>query len=171
MDGLETILGRRSCRSYTDTPVPDDVIETLLRAGMYAPSANNSQPWEFLVVREKEMREAASVFGPYWGPLKDAPLGIFVLANMNVYGEAVSPMFVQDCAAATENILLAVRALGLGGVWLGLYPREERIEPVRKLFGIPENVVPVALISIGYPSEEAAPHTEFYADKVHYDKY
>lgn len=169
MDGLETILTRRSIRTYEKTPVPEDVINTLLRAGMYAPSAMNRRPWEFIVIRDIEVKAAVSKMGPYWGMLKDAPLGIMVLADTSVCG--TSMMYVQDCAAVTENILLAANALGLGGVWLGLYSNNERMREVRNFFKLPENIIPISMISIGYPAEKKHPHSSFHAEKIHYDKY
>jgi nitroreductase len=169
LDGLEVILTRRSIRRYETKPVPEDVINTLLRAGMCAPSAMNRQPWELIVIRDAEIKKAASGIGPYWGMLKDAPLGILVLADASVCG--TSKMYVQDCSAVTENILLAAHAMGLGGVWLGLYSNEERMREVRELFILPENIVPISMISIGYPAETKNPHTSFHAEKIHYDKY
>lgn len=171
MDALKTILERRSVRDYTDKQVPDEVIENLLRAGMYAPSAMNSQPWEFIVIRAPEKMKAASRLGTYWKMLKDAPVGILVMANLKGYKASAKEFFMQDCSAAAENILLAAEAQGLGGVWLGLYPKEAMMQGLRELFGIPENVIPFALLSIGYPAKKPKPHNEFRADKVHYDKY
>ena len=170
-EALKPILERRSCRSYTDQPVSDETLQTLLRAGMVAPSAKNSQPWEFLVLRDEKLKAAVSAVGTHWGMLKDAPLGILVLANLKDYKATHTDFFVQDCSAATQNILLAAQAVGLGGVWLGLYPNEERILELRKLCGIPEDIIPVTLVSIGYPTQRPHPHTTFHEAKVHYDRY
>jgi nitroreductase len=171
MDALKTILERRSVREYTDKQVPDEVIKNLLRAGMCAPSARSAQPWEFLVIRDAEKRRAASKLGTYWKMLKDAPLGILVMAGLEGYRGTKKDFFMQDCSAAAENILLAAEAQGLGGVWLGLYPYEDRMKGLREIFGIPEDILPFIMLSIGYPAKKAEPHTGFYADKVHYDKY
>lgn len=171
MDGLDNIFARRSIRTYTEREVPDDVIEKLLRAGMSAPSAHNSQPWEFLVMRDPEKKRAASALGKYWGMLKTAPLGILVMANLKGYKASKQEFFMQDCSAATENILLAAQALGLGGVWLGLYPREELMRGLRDIYGIPEDIIPFSLVSIGYPAETKRPHDEYKAKSVHYDMY
>lgn len=169
MEGLETILTRRSCRVYDGRPVSDELINTILRAGMYAPSARNRKPWEFLVVKDSNIKKAASETGPYWGMLDEAAFGILVMANLDLC--TGSEMYVQDCSAATENMLLAANAMGLGGVWLGLYPHEDRVGSVRKIFSLPENIMPISMISIGYPAEKKEPHKGFYEDKVHYDKY
>lgn len=170
-EALRPILERRSCRKYTDQPVSDEMVRTLLRAGMYAPSAHNSQPWEFIVLRDKEIKAAVSDEGKYWTMLKDAPLGILVLANLADYRSSHKDFFVQDCSACTQNILLAAHAMGLGGVWLGLYPRQELVEAVRRICGIPEDIIPVTLISVGYPAETPKPHGFFKEEKVHYDRY
>jgi nitroreductase len=169
MDGLEAILTRRSCRVYDGRPVPDELIENILRAGMFAPSAMNRKPWEFIVVKDAAIKREASELGPYWGMLDEAAFGILTVANLEFCKG--SQMYVQDCSAATENMLLAANALGLGGVWLGLYPNEDRIEGIRELFGLPDNIVPISMISVGYPAEDKKPHSSFRADRVHYDKY
>ena len=170
-EALRPILERRSCRDYTDEPVSETALRALLQAGMNAPSARNSQPWEFLVLRDAGIKAAVSAAGPYWGMLKDAPLGILVLANLDGYKASKTDFFVQDCSAATENILLAAHAMGLGGVWLGLYPNEQRVDAVRRICGIPKEIIPVVLVSIGHPAKMPQPHTEFKEDKVHYDRY
>jgi nitroreductase len=171
MDGFDNILARRSIRVYTQEQVPDDVTEKLLRAGMAAPSAQNSQPWEFLVMREPEKKSAVSALGRYWGMLKSAPLGILVMANLSGYRASKHEFFIQDCSAATQNILLAAHALGLGGVWLGLYPKEELMRDVRDIYGIPEDIIPFSIVSLGYPAETKPPHDHYNEDKVHRDVY
>lgn len=171
MDGLKAILERRSIRAYTEEQVSDEAIKNLLKAGMYAPSAMNSQPWEFLVIRDAEKKKAAAKLGLYWKMLAAAPLGILVMANLKGYKASSSDYFIQDCSAATENILLAAHAQGLGGVWLGLYPKQDRMQGLREIFGIPEDIIPFSLISIGHPAETKRPHASYREDKVHLDKY
>ncbi len=171
MDALKTILERRSVREFTGRQVPDEAIENMLKAGLYAPSARNSQPWEFLVIRDGEKKKAAAKLGQYWGPLERAPMGILVMANLEGYKASAKEFFMQDCSAAAENILLAAEAQGLGGVWLGLYPKQDRIEQLRNLFGIPESVIPFVLLPIGWPAAKPEPHTGLDSAKVHYDKY
>lgn len=170
-ESLRPIFERRSCRGYTDQPVSDDTLELLLRAGMAAPSAMNSQPWEFIVLRDECVKAAVAAVGSHWGMLKNAPLGILVLANLEGYRATHTEFFVQDCSACTQNILLAAQALGLGGVWLGLYPNEQRIEEVRRVCGIPKTVIPVTLVSIGYPDNRPAPRGLYIEQKVHTDTY
>ncbi len=170
-EALRPIFERRSCRSYIDQPVSDETVELLLRAGMAAPSAMNSQPWEFIVLRDERVKAAVAAVGTHWGMLKNAPLGILVLANLEGYRASRTEFFVQDCSACTQNILLAAQTMGLGGVWLGLYPNEQRIEEVRRVCGIPKAVIPVTLVSIGYPDNRPAPRGLFIAEKVHADTY
>jgi Nitroreductase len=170
-EALKPILERRSCRSYTDQPVSDEALYKLLRAGMAAPSAMNSQPWEFIVLRDDGIKAAVSRVGPHWGMLKTAPLGILVLANLEGYRATRKEFFVQDCSASTQNILLAAHAMGLGGVWLGLYPHEDRMEEVRRICGIPQAVIPVTLVSIGYPGQMPLPRDSFFEQKVHTNVY
>ena len=171
METLKAILERRSYRVYQDKPVSEETIETLLRAGMYAPSAMNSQPWEFLVMQEPGKKEAVSDLVSYWSMLRKAPLGILVMANTNGYRASTTEFFVQDCAACAENILLAAQAMGLGGVYLGLYPKQNLMKKIREIYDIPEHILPFAVLSIGYPDKPLQPHTTFHKHKVHRDGY
>ncbi len=171
MEGINIVLERRSCRVYRDRPVEEEVIHNLLRAGMYAPSAMNSQPWEFLVMQDAEKKEAVSELVSYWSPLKKAPLGILVMANTNGYRANPEDFFVQDCASSTTCILLAAQAQGLGGVYMGLYPQKDRISKVRKIYDIPEHIIPFSIVALGYPDKPAHPHSTFHAHKVHRDIY
>lgn len=171
MDYLKPILERRSHRSYDNRPVPQDVIENILKAGMFAPSAMNSQPWEFLIMKDDEKRTRVSELVPYWSMLKNAPLGILVLANTLNYRATTKEFIVQDCAASTQNILLAAEAQGLGGVWLGLYPKADIMKKIRRIYEIPEHIYPFSIASIGYPYKELRPHRTYKEDKVHIDKY
>ncbi len=171
MDHLKPILERRSHRAYSDKPIPEEVITNILKAGMFAPSAMNSQPWEFLIMKDDEKRAKVSEIVPYWSMLKNAPLAILVLANTANYKASTKEFIVQDCAASTQNILLAAQAQGLGGVWLGLYPKEDRMAKISRIYNIPEHVLPFSITSMGYPYRELRPHRTFREDKVHIDKY
>jgi nitroreductase len=164
-------MERRSYRIYQDKPVPEDMIGTLLKAGMVAPSARNSQPWEFLVMQDHDKKAQVSKLVSYWSMLEKAPLGILVMANRNGYRASTKEFFIQDCAASTQNILLAAEAIGLGGVWLGLYPKMDKVEAIREIYRIPEHILPFSLLSIGYPDKKLHPHTTFHAHKVHRDAY
>ncbi len=170
MDQLSCIFNRRSVRKYTDEPVSAEHEKLLLRAGVCAPSAHNSRPWEFIVVRDKEVLSRLSSLRQYWFPLKDAGLGIVVCANLTDYHGSTKEFFVQDCAAATQNILNAAEGLGLGGVWLGCYPTEGAQSVARELH-IPEGVIPFSVLSIGHPAHHARPHEEDEPQRIHYDQY
>ena len=151
MNTLEAILSRRSIRKYTSEPVSDEQIEQLLMAAMHAPSARNEQPWHFLVINNKPLLQAISNVHPYGKMLREAPLAIMVCADENL--EPIQGYWAIDCAAATQNLLLAAHSLGLGTVWLGIYPREERIKDLRELTLLPKHIHPVSLIVIGHPDE------------------
>ncbi|MCD6385443.1 nitroreductase family protein [Candidatus Sumerlaeota bacterium] len=166
---MEAILGRRSIRKYTDKAVPEPVINQLLEAGMSAPSAGNQQPWHFIVINEREILEKVTEFHPYAEMLKEANVAICVCADVNL--EKHKGYWVQDCSAATENILIAATALGLGACWLGIYPREQRVNGLRSLLGIPDNVIPLSLISIGYPAEQKPPANRYNSTRIHYNKW
>lgn len=163
MDALEAILSRRSIRKYTDRPVPEETVKELLKAAMSAPSANNVQPWEFVVITERKLLDAIPEVHPYSKMLKEAPLAIVVCGD----SQKQERYWPQDCAAATQNILVAARALGLGAVWLGVYPRDDRVAGLAKLLGIPGPFVPLCVISIGYPAEEKPPSNRYDEAKIH----
>ena len=163
MDALEAIFTRRSIRKYKDEPVGEEQIKTLLEAGMNAPSANNRQPWHFIVVDERERLNAIMEVHPYSKMLAQAPLAIIVCGDIT----RSERYWQQDCAAATENILLATRALGLGSVWLGVYPKEDRTKGITEIFDLPENVRPLCVIAVGHPAEEAGRVERYHASKVH----
>jgi nitroreductase len=148
---LKMVYTRRSVRSYSRREIEDKEMEKILKAAIQAPSAGNEQPWHFIVVRDKEnLRELAKIH-PYGKMLGHASAAIAVCADLKL-SRYHHPMWIQDCSAATQNILIAARILGIGSVWLGVYPREERMEPLAKFFGLPEDVVVFSLVSLGYPS-------------------
>ncbi len=162
---LNTILSRRSIRKYTAQPVPVEMIEQILRAGMAAPSARNEQPWHFVVVTERDRLANVAAVHPYAQMLREASFAVVVCGDTS--RETVKEYWVQDCSAATQNMLLAAHALGLGGVWLGVYPRPERIEPIKTLFGLPERVMPLCVLSFGYPDEKKPPADRYDSGRVH----
>ncbi len=167
---LETIYRRRSIRKYQPKPVEPEKLVTLLKAGMAAPSARNDQPWEFVVVdREDVMAQfhTRMKFGPY-----NAPAAIVVCQNPRV-GKSPkgNPFWVQDCSAAIENILIAAVGLGLGTVWLGVYPNEETISIVKEIVHLPEHVTPLAVLYVGYPDEQKDAHTKYDEARIHWQTY
>lgn len=169
-DGIESIFQRRSIRSYKDKPVAQETITQLLKAAMAAPTACNSQPWEFVVVTEpallQRLRENHRT-ADY-----NAPVAIVVCSNLTLAKNAASKRFwVQDCSAATENILLAAVSLGLGSVWIGLHPLNSLQKRVTETLNLPEGVTPLAMVYVGYPAEEKPARTQYDPARVHYNQY
>lgn len=167
MDAMDAILTRRSIRKYTEAAVPGDLIEEILEAAMAAPSAGNEQPWHFVVINDRELLDAIPKFHPHSKMLKQAAAAVAVCGDMTL--EKHKGYWVQDCSAATQNLLLAAHALGLGAVWLGVFPREERVAGLKKLLGLPEEVVPLALVSIGYPAEKKGRADRFKEERIRYN--
>jgi nitroreductase len=165
-DKLNIIFARRSIRAYTADPVDEEMIQSLLEAGMAAPSASNRKPWHFVVVTDRGLLKALADAHPFGKMIATAAVGIAVCGD-----PAVSQWWVQDCSAATQNILVAVAGLGLGGVWLGCHGRPEREQAVRKVLGIPEQVGVLSLLSIGHPAEEKQPRTQYDPARVHKDRW
>lgn len=169
MDAIKNLLLRRSIRKYTDQPIPQEIVNSLLEAGMHAPTARNLQPWHFVVVDQRSILDELTVAHPYAKMLKQASLAILVCGDRKI--QEMDGYIIQDCSAATQNIMLAAHAHGLGSVWLGMYPREERMREVGKLLGIPDHILPVSLISIGYPDEHREAPDRFKTDRIHFNKF
>jgi nitroreductase len=169
MEALEAIMGRKSVREFEAKSVPEDALKKILAAAMQAPSARKGLPWHFVVVTDREKLAALREFSPHAAMAADAPLGILVCADTT--NEKSRGYFVQDCAAATENLLLAAHALGLGGVWTGVHPNEARMEGFRKLFGIPAHVAPISFAVIGYPKAKEAAQPRYDEERVHREKW
>lgn len=167
---MEAIFTRRSVRSFSGQTVSEEQVMRLIKAAMAAPSAGNEQPWDFLVVRERRLLEAVTEVHPYANMLKEAPAAIVVCADPR-RGKYPFDYWIQDCAAATQNILLAAAGDGLGTCWLGVYPQPERVEGLRRIFAIPEPVVPFSIVAIGYPALPPKPVDRFDAARIHYEKW
>jgi len=166
---LQPIFARRSVRCYRPGDVPDGVVRDLLEAAMAAPSACAKDPWEFIVVRRQATREAIASALPNGKMLPQAPLGIVVCGDLRRAHSGELSFLLQDCAAAIENLLLAAQALGLGACWLGVHPRAERIDHLRTLFGLPDSIVPVSVIALGWPAESPAPRSRYGDSRVHHE--
>jgi nitroreductase len=164
---LIDILSRRSIRKYTEAPVSDEQIQAALEAAMAAPSARHCDPWHFIVVKSQEGRDTLADALPYGQMLRGAPVGIIVCGDINVAHRSELSYLLQDVSAAIENFLLAVSLQGLGAVWLGIHPNDDRIDAVKKAFNLPENIIPVSAIAIGHPAEHPEARTRFDAAKVH----
>ncbi len=166
---LKEIFNRYSVRAYKNMEVTRDKTESLLKAAMQAPSAANQQSLEYIVVENSDAHFKLSKVSQYAGFIKNAPLLIIVLGNKNKM--LLEDFWIQDASAACENILLEAVHLGLGGVWIGIAPDEEKMQFIRDMYKLPESVLPAAIISIGYPKTEAEVKSKYDPDKVHYDGY
>ncbi len=163
---MNSIFERISIRVFEEREVEEWKIIEILKAAMAAPSAQNQQPWEFYVVTNREKIEALSKCSPYAGCAAGAPV---VLVPCCRVSDLVSPRFqLEDLSAATENMLLEITALGLGGVWLGVAPAEERMSAAREVLGLGEDMYAFAFIPVGYPGEHRSPENRFDSDRIHY---
>lgn len=166
---MSAIFSRRSIRKYEKTPIESEKIEKLLKAAMQAPSAGNQQPWEFIVVENNQMLKNLSLTSPYSKMVAEAPLAIVLIGNQShmKYPEN----WEQDMSAATENLLLQAVELDLGAVWLGVAPLQERIDYIRSIFKLPDNIIPFAVVPVGYPAEEGKSIDRFDKNRIHYESY
>jgi len=167
METLDAIHTRRSIRKFTDEKVSDELIEKILQAGMMAPSANNQQPWHFIVVKDKKLLDKITKIHKYSQMCKTASAAIIVCADTSC-GE-FSDFWIQDCSACTQNILLAIRDLGLGAVWDGLYPEKEYVKNFSEDFNLPKNIVPLSLVPLGYPAQKSGRVDRFKKERIHVD--
>lgn len=168
---MSNILTRTSIRQFTSQPIAADTLELLLRAGMAAPSAMNAQPWDFVVVTEREVLDSLMAVHP-WANLQTATAAIIVCGNMEKAIEGPAREYwVQDCSAVTENILLAAHAYGLGAVWCGVYPDATRVDDVKRVLNLPENIIPLDITTLGYPAENPEPKDKWNPENVHYQKW
>jgi nitroreductase len=167
---IDLIYKRRSIRKYSEREVEQDTIITLLKAAMAAPSAMNSQPWEFVVITDKMILEnlkSKLPFGKY-----NAPVAIVVCGNPDIAHNRAGHLFwVQDCSAAVENLLIAATGLGLGTVWIGVHSVPLLPARVSKVCQLPKHVHPLNVVYVGYPAEEKPPHTKYEERRVHWQRY
>jgi nitroreductase len=167
---ISTIYKRRSIRNYIDKEVENDKIILLLKTAMAAPTAANRQPWEFIVVTDKEkLNELRSTLrqGQY-----NAPSAIVVCGNMELaFSNKDKEIWTQDCSAAIENMILAAVELGLGSVWIGLYPTLSKCKSVCKVLNIPDHVIPMSVVYFGYPAEQKEPRTQYNEKRIYWQEY
>lgn len=168
MEAIQAIMSRRSIRRYTDKKIPDKTIITLLKAAMNAPSAHNRQPWHFIVVDDRDLLKKVPEYHQYSKMLKNASHAIVVLGDTKIQE---TEFWIHDCSAASENILIAANALDLGAVWLGVHPNEALISGTKKLFNVPDNVIPLGIISLGYPEETKPPRENYNPERVHLNEW
>lgn len=172
MDIFTTLHTRRSIRRFTDAPVDSESVNRLLDAAMIAPSAGNARPWQFVVVDDKAVLAEVPGINKYAAMAPEAPLGIVVCGDLD--RERYKGFWVQDCSAAVQNILLAATGLGLGAVWTGIYPEAERVAGFQKLLQLPERIIPLALVVVGHPAQQAerAEHkSRFEPELVHRNRW
>jgi len=167
---MDPVLSRRSIRKYTKKQVAKETITTLLKAAMLAPSADDERPWHFIVVTDDEIKRQISNIHSYANAADNAPVVILVCGDETL--QKIQGFWVQDCSAATENILIEAQTQGLGAVWMGVYPIEGRIEALRQLLGIPGHIIPFSLVALGYPAELKEPGNRFDESRIHlYNKW
>ncbi len=167
---LDVIFKRRSIRVFERSALEKETLVNLLQAAMAAPSASNSRPWEFVLVTDEAILtqlRAKIKYGKF-----NAPAVIVVCANLAIaQNESAYRFWVQDCSAATENVLIAAAGMGLGTCWVGAYPKEEEMHTLREILGIPEHIFPFSMIYVGYPAEEKPARTQYEDSRVHWQKY
>ncbi|MDD4162610.1 MAG: nitroreductase family protein [Methanothrix sp.] len=167
METLQAIKTRRSIRKFLDKPVPSEIVREILEAAMFAPSAGNEQPWQFIVLDDRKFLDEIPRICPTASMCRQSPLAILVCGDSSL--EKYPGFWVEDCSAATENLLLAAHALGLGAVWAGVYPLEDRVEAFRRSLCLPEEVTPFSLVALGYPNEVPAAPRRYSEERVHYN--
>lgn len=166
---MKEIFSRRSIRRFTPEPVTEQEVEKLLRAAMNAPSACNEQPWEFVVIRDSRVMQEIRKLHIYFGPLDTADCAVVVCGDTE---KEIAPGFwVQDCSAAMENLLLETEHLGLGAVWMGVYPLEARVAAVKEILGLPEKVIPLGIAAVGRPAARVEPADRYRPERIHRDQW
>ncbi len=173
MDDLNLIFSRKSIRHYQQgKEIGKDKLKLLVQAGMSAPSAVNICPWEFIAVTDAGLLDSLAEQLPNASMLREAAAAIIVCGDPERDARGIARKFwVQDCSAATENILLAAEAMGLGAVWTGLYPDQERIRKIRPLLSLPERIIPLNVIPQGYPAEKVLPKDKWEESRLHREKW
>jgi len=169
---IDIIFKRTSVRHYSNRKISDEQMETILRAGMAAPSGMNLQPWRFIVIRNRKILDNLGKELPYAKMLYQADGAIVVCGDLdNSKNKDLQKLWIQDCSASSENILLAITSLGLAGLWTAVYPYKDRITIVEKYCKLPENIVPLNVIPIGYPTEEYSSKNKWDPSKIHKEQW
>ncbi|MEI7989690.1 MAG: nitroreductase family protein [Chloroflexota bacterium] len=169
MDVIEAILTRHSIRQYKSRPVSEVLLVDIIKAAMAAPSAGNQQPWHFVIIDDRKILETITKYHPHAQMLLQAPAAIAVCGDLRL--EKHHGYWVQDCSAAAQNLMLAAHAKGLGSVWIGIYPQEERVGRTRDLLRLPKEVIPLAIISLGYPNEVKSEEDRFDQERIHRNRW
>ncbi len=169
MDVMEAIMTRRSIRKFTGETIDKERVTRILKAAMAAPSSKNEQPWVFVVIDDRKLLNEIPKFHPYAEMCRTAPLAILVCADRRRF--LSEEMWVQDCAAATQNMLLAAHGSGLGGVWLGIYPYPQRLEGMRRLLSLPDEIIPFSLVVTGHAAESRPPANRYDPSRIHWNRW
>lgn len=169
MDLIDIILTRRSIRRYSSEKIDAEIVNKIIEAGMYAPSAVNKQPWHYIVFEKRETMQAIVDIHKNASMLLNADKGILICYDeLLQHDQGYGPI---DCSASTENMLLAAHALGIGACWVGIYPRHNRIEALHSIFELPKHVIPFAVVSLGYPAETREVSDRFKPERIHFEKW
>lgn len=169
MDLFSAILNRRSIRKYSDKEIPAGIIDELLKSAMYAPSAMNNQAWQFVVVNQRKKLDEILKVISHAEMLKSAQAAILICGDLNL--EKNIDYIQQNCSAATQNLMLCAHGFGFGSCWIGVYPVKETISGMQKLFNLPEFVIPISLVSLGYPAENPIAEERYKTEKVHFNEW
>lgn len=170
---MANILSRKSVRSYTDEAVSRQQLDTLVRAAMAAPTGKDMRPWKFVVIDDKNVMKQLAAQLPKAKMLTEAQAAILVCGDLSIKDKdgKSSTNWAFDCSAASENLLLQAEAMGLGAVWTGVYPYDERMDAIKKVVELPDSIVPFSLIPIGHPKGDPQPKDKYDKDNIHYNKY
>lgn len=169
-EAIDNIMTRVSVRQFTGEPISQEQIDTLLRAAMAAPSAVNKQPWAFIVITEPEILAQLAQVLPYSRCDNHPACAIIPCGDLSKAMEGdLAPFWINDVSAATENLLLAAHAMGLGAVWTGLHPAMDRVEAVQQLLGLPEHIIPMCVVPVGVPAEQPEIKDKFKPENIHYN--
>ena len=168
---LDLVFGRRSIRVYRGGPVTDEQVDLMLQAAMAAPSAAGCDPWRFVVLRRRDLLERVAAGLPHGRMLGSAAVGFVVCGDLAAAHDRQLSYLLQDCSAAIQNLLLAAHSLGLGACWLGVHPRQDRMQHVTDVLHLPPGVIPIAAVSVGQPGETKDARTRFNPAWVHRDQW
>jgi nitroreductase len=168
---LDFIFSRRSVRKYVDREVPDEMIHDLLEAAMAAPSAVAKDPWHFIVLKQRASLNRLADVLIHGQMLRQATAAFVVCGDITRAHDQLESYMLQDLSAAVENILIAANILGLGTCWLGVHPRPERMDGIRKMFSLPDNIIPMCGIAVGWPDDPPPARTRYNPDRVHREKW
>ncbi|MCC8042966.1 MAG: nitroreductase family protein [Oscillospiraceae bacterium] len=172
MDAIEAVLTRKSIRKYTGENISEENLRTILEAAVSGPTCANTRDWQFIVVRDREtLNKMADANGRPAEPLRNADVGILVLGDLDRAFSPAKDYWIIDGAIAGQNICIAAHGLGLGAVWLGTYPQAERVDNLKRLFDLPDNVIPHSIIALGVPAESGREKPPFEEDRFHFEKY